>query len=84
MKKISEQITVISEEEAELLKADKFSRESTGLFLVCPPEKNTYRALDYKERLSWIDFFGKVDHAPRGYEKEFNNPLEAIDWLLQL
>ena len=81
---LSEQIKILSREEAELLKADKLSkkrRNATGLYLVCEPGKHT--ALDFSERQSWSDCFGSMKNAPEGWAKDFTNPLDAIDWLLR-
>ncbi len=83
MKKLAETIKILSVEESELLEADKLAKSrwiNTGLYLVCG---ENYTAFDYGERQSWIDFFGKGE-APKGHKKEFENVLEAIDWLLEL
>ncbi len=81
---LSEQIKILSCEEAELLKADKLpkkSRNSTGLYLTI--ESGKYTAYDYSERQSWSEYFGSIKNAPEGWSKDFNNPLDAIDWLLR-
>ena len=81
---LSEQIKILSREEGELLKADKLtkkSRNSTGLYLTI--EGGSYTAYDYAERQSWVEYFGSEKDAPEGWSKEFDNPLDAIDWLLK-
>ena len=81
---LSEQIKILSREEVELLKADKLtkkSRNNTGLYLMI--EGGSYTAYDYAERQSWEEYFGSEKGAPEGWSKEFNNPLDAIDWLLK-
>ena len=85
MEELSEQIRIISRKDSELLKADKLSKKhyiSTGLYLVCEPEK--YLALDFSDRQSWCEYFGNDKDAPQGWSKEFSDPLSAIDWLLSL
>ena len=85
MESLKEQIKLLSQKESELLKADKLPKRlenCTGLFLVCEGER--YIALDYGERLSWLEMFGGTENAPKGWIKEFSSPLDAIDWLLSL
>ena len=85
MELLSEQIKIISKEESQLLKSDKLSKNrriNTGLYLVC--EADNYIALDFSERQSWSDYFGNKKDAPQGWDKEFSDPLSAIDWLLSL
>ena len=85
MEKLSEQIKIISKEESELLKADKLSKSrriKTDLYLVC--NSDNYIALDFSDRLSWIDQFKTKKGASQGWVEEFSNPLEAIDWLLSI
>ena len=79
---LSEQIKILSREESELLKADrlpKSRRNKTGLYLHV--ENGIYTAYDYSERQNWEEYFGSEKNAPEGWSKEFDNPLEAIDWL---
>ena len=80
---LSEQIKILSREEGELLKSDKLtkkSRNNTGLYLTI--EGGCYTAYDYAERQSWVELFGSEKSAPEGWSKDFDNPLDAIDWLL--
>ena len=84
MKKISEEIKFISPDEGKLLQADKLSknrRHSTGLYLACDNDK--YIAYDFADRQAWIEYFNRTEAAPQGFTKEFKNPLEAIDWLME-
>ena len=81
--KLSEEIKILSPEECELLRADKLvksRRNRTELYLIC--ESGKYTAFDYADRQAWIELFGK-EAAPVGHEKKFDNPLRAIDWLLE-
>ena len=81
---LSEQIKILSSEEAEMLKADKLTRKhrnGTGLYMTC--KDGHYTAYDYSERQSWSEYFGSKENAPEGWIKEFDNPLDAIDWLLR-
>jgi hypothetical protein len=67
-----------------MLKTDKLTkkhRNDTGLYLTC--NDGHYTAYDYAERQSWSEYFGSKKHAPEGWIKEFDNPLDAIDWLLR-
>lgn len=85
MEKLKEQIRILSAEEAELLKADKLPKRlkiATGLYLVCSEGK--YTGYDYAERQSWIESFGNKSKAQEGWSKEFDDPLNAIDWLFEL
>lgn len=81
---LSEQIKILSREEGELLKADKLtkkSRNNTGLYLTI--DGGCYTAYDYASRQNWTEYFGSEKGAPEGWSKEFDNPLDAIDWLLK-
>ena len=81
---LSDKIKMLSREEAELLRADKLPkkhRNSSGLYLTS--ENGQYTAYDYSERQSWSDFFESAESAPEGFIKEFDSPLDAIDWLLR-
>jgi hypothetical protein len=81
---LKEQIKILSKADAELLRADKLSkryRNQTGYYLTI--ESGKYTAYDYSERQSWKEYFGSYENAPEGWSKEFDNPLDAIDWLLK-
>ena len=70
MKRLAEEIRILSVEESELLETDKLAKSrwiNTGLYLVC--EEN-HTAFDYAERQSWVDFFGECE-APKGHKKTF-------------
>ena len=81
---LRDEIQILSVEDAELLKADKLSKrrkKDSGLYLTI--EDGRYTCYDYSERQKWQEYFGNVENAPEGWEKEFDNPLDAIDWLLR-
>ena len=85
MDKLKEQIKILTRKESELLEADKLPKKKqtkTGLYLVC--EDGRYTGFDYGDRHAWQEMFGGVEGAPKGWSKDFTNPLDAIDWLLSL
>ena len=85
MDKLKEQIKILTRKESELLKVDKLPKKQqtkTGLYLVC--EDGRYTGFDYSDRQAWQEMFGSVEGAPEGWSKDFDNPLDAIDWLLSL
>ena len=83
--KLKEQIRMLTTQEAELLKKDKLPnrlKNATGLYLTCDGKR--YTGYDYSERQAWIESFETQSNAPKGWSKEFSNPLDAIDWLFEL
>ncbi|MBR1438254.1 MAG: hypothetical protein IJ587_06920 [Synergistaceae bacterium] len=83
--KLKEQIRMLTTQEAELLKKDKLPKRlknATGLYLTCDGKR--YTGYDYSERQAWIESFETQSNAPKGWSKEFSNPLDAIDWLFEL
>ena len=94
--KLKEQIRMLTTQEAELLKKDKLPKrlknatdildnylfDDKGLYLTC--DEKRYTGYDYSERQAWIESFETQSNAPKGWSKEFSNPLDAIDWLFEL
>ena len=79
--KLSNEIKLLTLEEAEALRCDKLPHSKVndkGFYLNC--ENESYTAFDYSERQFWLEFIGQ-EGAPEGYEKEFSDPLSAVDWL---
>ena len=86
MRKLSEEVRLLSEEESQMLIADKLpksKRIKSGLYLVCRTA-NSYTALDYGDRQNWQECFGEdTGSSPEGWVKDFKSPLRAIDWLYE-
>lgn len=85
MERLIETVRMLSKKEAELLEHDKLPKSKiikTGLYLVIY-STNDFIAYDYNERQSWGEYFGFKKNIPQGYKKIFNDPLTAIDWLLE-
>ena len=83
MKKLSEQIKMLSLEEKALLLADKLPkdrRNSVGLYLTIEAD-GTYTACDYSDRQIWLEEFPHTKKIPA---VNVADPIEAIDWLLDI
>ncbi len=86
MKKLSEQIKMLSLEEKALLLADKLPkdrRNSVGLYLTIEAD-GTYTACDYSDRQIWLEEFPHTKKIPAGFVVNVADPIEAIDWLLDI
>lgn len=79
--KLSNEIRIITPEEAEALRKGKIPQtkiNDKGFYLMC--ERESYIAFDYSERQFWLEFIGK-EGVPDSYERKFTDTLRAIDWL---